>query len=275
MPELPEAETIKNVIEPQIKGVSLRDVTVHHPQVIAYPSAEEFANAIVGQAFSHMERRGKFLIFVTNRGDRLILHLRMTGCLLCTPKEYPIEKHTHIVLPLSNGMELRFCDTRRFGRFWFIRSGENDPYSGIDRLGMEPFDDGLTAAYLLSHFGKSKKAIKGCLLNQGVIAGIGNIYSDEILFSAGISPISPANTLTDADWQKLANAIPERLAYFIEKNRITPDEYLVGKGKDYRNTPYLQVYGHGGEPCPVCGEILCRTMIGGRSSVFCPKCQKQ
>ena len=121
--------------------------------------------------------------------------------------------------------------------------------------------------------GKRKKTIKECLLDQSVVAGIGNIYSDEILFAARIHPKRPANTLTTEEWNRLASVIPERLAFFVEKNEITPEEYLETKGQEYRNTPFLQVYGHGGEPCPVCGETLCRTVIGGRSSVYCPVCQ--
>ena len=107
-----------------------------------------------------------------------------------------------------------------------------------------------------------------------MIAGIGNIYSDQILFAARIHPARPANTLTKEEWNRLTSVIPERLAFFVEKNKTTPEEYLETKGQDYRNTPFLQVYGHGGEPCLVCGEILCRTVIGGRSSVYCPACQK-
>ena len=117
--------------------------------------------------------------------------------------------------------------------------------------------------------------IKECLLDQGVIAGIGNIYSDEILFRTGISPACPAGSLTAEEWARLAAEIPACLSYFIEKNRITPEDYRQTKGRDYRNTPYLQVYGHGGESCPNCGSVLCRTVIGGRSSVYCPVCQRE
>ena len=111
-------------------------------------------------------------------------------------------------------------------------------------------------------------------MDQNAVAGIGNIYSDEILFTAKIHPVRPACSLTEEEWERLAAAIRERLAYFIEKNQITPEEYLETKGKDYRNTPFLQVYGHENEPCPVCGKTLRRIVIGGRSSVFCPGCQR-
>lgn len=248
-------------------------VTVNRPEVISPPTAEGFCQALMGQTIDTMTRRGKFLSVLLNSGDYFVLHLRMTGCLLLTPADYPAEKHTHIVFYLSSGDELRFSDTRRFGRFWLFRKGESDTYSGMDKLGLEPFDTGLTAGYLQQHFGKRKKAVKECLLDQSVIAGIGNIYSDEILFAAKIHPARPANSLSKTVWERLAAAVPERLAYFIEKNALTPEEYLESKGQDYRNTPFLQVYGRGGEPCPNCGAILCRMTVGGRSCVYCPKCQ--
>lgn len=273
VPELPEIEAIKRVIEPQIKGFEIQRITVNRPEVIAHPAADEFCRRIIGQMFAGIERRGKFLILCMESGDRLVLHLRMTGCLLVTPPAYPEEKHTHLVFHLSDDRELRFSDTRRFGRFWLVRQGEADTYSGVEKLGVEPFDSGFSGEYLSACLGKRKKAIKECLLDQSVIAGIGNIYSDEILFAACIHPARPANTLTKEEWNRLASVILEQLAFFIEKNKTTPEKYLAAKGQDYRNTPFLQVYGHGGEPCPVCGKTLCRSVIGGRSSVYCPVCQ--
>lgn len=274
MPELPEVETIKRVIEPQIQGLTIENVTVKRPEVTAYPTADEFCSLLTGQTVSHMTRRGKFLVIQLNSNDCIILHLRMTGCLLLTPADYPEEKHTHVIFRLNNGKELRFSDTRRFGRLWLLKNGEADTYSGIEKLGTEPLDKLLTAEYLKFLLGKRKKAVKECLLDQSVIAGIGNIYSDEILFTAGIYPARPANSLNMEEWERLAAAIPERISYFIEVNKITPEEYLETKGQDYRNTPFLQVYGQEGKPCPKCGEMLCRMVVGGRGSVYCPVCQK-
>jgi formamidopyrimidine-DNA glycosylase len=171
----------------------------------------------------------------------------MTGCLLVTPPDYPIEKHTHIIMRLNSGMEQCFSDTLRFGRFWLIQSGKKDTYSGISKLGLELLSDECNAQYLKSKFGKRKKEIKECLLDQSVIVGIGNIYSDEILFRAKICPTRPADSLMVREWERLAEMIPERL---------------------------LQVYGHAGEPCPNCGETLVRVVISGRSSVYCPNCQE-
>ena len=132
----------------------------------------------------------------------------------------------------------------------------------------------FTAEYLENRIGNSRRAVKECLLDQGVVAGIGNIYSDEILFDTNIDPMCPACLLGHEDWERLAEEIPRALRFFIEKNEISPEEWLEGKGKEYRNTPYIRIYGHAGQPCPVCGTPLVRRVIGGRSSVSCPMCQR-
>jgi len=273
MPELPEIETIKNVIGPQIEGFTIEKVILNRPEVIAHPTADEFCNAVTKQTISSTERRGKFLLINLKNKGRIVLHLRMTGCLLVTPPDCQTEKHTHVILQLNNGMELRFSDPRRFGRFWLILKDEEDQYSGIEKLGLEPLSSECNATYLQNRFGKSKRAIKSCLLDQSAIAGIGNIYSDEILFRAKINPSVPANRLTGEEWERLCTEISESLRYFIEKNRISAEDYLATKGRDYRNTPFLQVYGRAGKLCRNCGTTLVRTVIGGRSSVYCPKCQ--
>lgn len=275
MPELPEVEAVKRVLGPQIQGFAIRTVVVKRPEVIAYPAAGEFCEWLTDRTISGMERRGKYLVIPLEGGGRIIVHLRMTGCLLLTPADWPEEKHTHLILRLDGGKELRFSDTRRFGRLWMVKAGEADSHSGMEKLGKEPFDPACSAEYLNAQFGGRKKAIKECLLEQRVVAGIGNIYSDEILFAAGLHPARPADSLTGEEWERLAAAIPQQLSYFIEKNRMTPEEYLDSKGRDYRNTPFLRVYGRAGSPCPVCGQTLCRMVVGGRSGTFCPHCQKE
>ena len=157
MPELPEIETIKSVTLPQIKGLIIEKITVNRSEVIAQPNADEFCRAVTGQEISAMTRRGKFLILHLKNKSRIILHLRMTGCLLVTPPDYPMEKHTHIIMKLGSGIELRFSDTRRFGRFWLIQDGKEDTYSGISKLGLEPLSCECNAEYLNSKFGKRKK----------------------------------------------------------------------------------------------------------------------
>ncbi len=274
MPELPEVQTVINVLEPQICGLAISKIVINKPEVIAYPTAEEFCNRLTGQKIIGMSRRGKFITICFASGDRSILHLRMTGCLLATPPEYSIAKHTHVIFELENNLQIRFVDTRRFGRFWMIEKGEEDNVSGISRLGIEPFDKKLTGDYLQNILSNKKKTIKECLLDQSLVAGIGNIYSDEILFRANINPARKAGTLSSDELKRLAVEIPKVLNYYIDKNKITPEEYLAKEGHGYNNSSFLNVYGRDGASCPVCKGILHRTVIGGRSSVYCQNCQK-
>ena len=273
MPELPEVETVKRVLTPLLEGRKITGVQVNHLAVIAYPQTSELDILCKNCVFKNVNRRGKFIIFVFENDDKIIVHLRMTGCLTVAPDEYEMPKHTHLVFELDNKTQLRFTDPRRFGRVWYIKSNETDSISGIQKLGLEPDDKALDADYLKSKLGKRRTTIKQCLLDQSVVAGIGNIYSDEILFAAKINPNRCACNLTAENWQTLAKVIPERLNFFVAKNEISAEDYLKGMGKDYRNTPFLQVYGREGKPCPVCGEILRKKTIGGRSSVYCEKCQ--
>lgn len=273
MPELPEVETVRRVLLPHRQNKKIIKVQIHNPQVLVTPRPEAFVACVQGQTISDFTRRGKFLRLLFDSGDYLTIHLRMTGCLIIEPQITTVQKHTHITFTLDDGNELRYDDVRRLGKLWFAKNGEED-MSGKKKLGIEPFDNALDAAYLQDKFQNSKKSIKTMLLDQSIVTGIGNIYSDEILFSAGIRPDKPCRTLTDGEYERLAATIPQCLAYFVEKNTIDFEEYMLKKGKYYRNTPYLQVYGKGGKPCSVCGKPLQRVVIGGRSSIFCPHCQK-
>lgn len=277
MPELPEVETVRRVLAPQLAGRRIAAVQAPWPGVLARPAADPkmLAATVAGHAVTGMSRRGKFLALELDDGALLRLHLRMTGQLLLCPPSWPETPYTRLVLTLDDGSELRFADMRRFGRVWYLAPGEADIYSGVANLGPEPFDPALTAAYLRSALGARRVAIKSCLLDQSVVAGIGNIYSDEILFAVRIRPARPANTLTAAEWRRLSAEIPAHLTHQIEWSAISPADYLAGAGQDYRNTPHLQVYGHAGAVCPRCGKAsLQRTVIAGRGSVFCPRCQK-
>ena len=274
MPELPEVETIKRIVCPQLAGRTIETTEVRNAQVIAYPKSTCFSKAMSGQIISNMSRRGKFLTIQLENGDRLSLHLRMTGPLTVVPESEPIEKHTHLIFHLSGGSQLRYIDTRRFGRFWLLRKGEADTVTGQNKLGLEPTDPAITGEYLKTLLGKRKKTVKEMLLDQAVIAGIGNIYSDEILFAAKIYPGTACRILNEYDWDKLAKKIPEIIIWGIESNNMTPDEYLRGKGKEYRNISQLRIYGRAGKPCVRCGTIIDKVTICGRTSCYCPSCQK-
>ena len=275
MPELPEVETIKRIIEPQLTGRKTESVNILNSQIIAYPSADEFAVACLGKTIKDMSRRGKFLTVHFEDGSRVSLHLRMTGQLLVMPNDYPVEKHTHLIMNLSDGKQLRYIDVRRFGRFWYLGVNEEDTITGMDKLGPEPDDPVLTGAYLQDKLGRKKKAIKEMLHDQSVVAGIGNIYSDEILYVSGVYPESKCSELTKEEWDTIAANIKKVIAWGIDLNKMTPEEYLEGKGKEYRNTPFLKVYGHEGKQCEKCESTFEKITIGGRSSCFCPVCQRR
>jgi len=275
MPELPEVETVRRILEPQLAGRRVETVEIRNPQIIAYPDAEQFAELLHDQTISAMSRRGKFLTIHFSGGDRLCLHLRMTGQLLVVTADVPVEKHTHLLLSLSDGSQLRYIDVRRFGRFWYFRRGEADNITGQSKLGPEPSDPAVTAAYLQEKLGGRKKAVKEALLDQTVVAGIGNIYADEILFTAGIYPGTKCAALADHDWERLAEKIPEIISWGIGANQMTPEEYLAGKGQDYRNISGLRAYGRAGQACTICGCTMEKVTVGGRTSCFCPNCQRK
>ena len=272
MPELPEVETVRRILKPQLAGRRIVTVAVDRPEIVAHPSADEFVRAVVQKTVTDMRRRGKFLSLALSDGGSVWLHLRMTGALLVTPADLPPEKHTHLIFGLNDGKELRFSDQRRFGRFWYLAAGEEDRYTGTGRLGPEP--DTVTAVLLEERLGGKRRMIKDCLLDQSLIAGIGNIHGDEILYLAGIAPDRPAESLSGPEWEKLAEAIPEELETATERLAMTPEEYLAGRGREYRDEPYFQAYGREGKPCLRCGTAIRRITVAGRGSSYCPKCQK-
>ena len=272
MPELPEVESVRRVLDAAVTGCRIERTELRRPEIITRPDAGTFIRDTENHVIERAARRGQYLILVLDSG-KIVTHLRMTGCLLPAPPDYPEEKHTHLVFHLSDGSELRFSDQRRFGRVFLINDGEK--CAELEKLGPEPSDPSFSASYLHSSVSRSRRAIKECLMDQSVIAGIGNIYADEILFDAGINPARMACTVTEEECRRLAETIPRLISFFTEKNAMTATEYLELRGKDYRNTPYLRVYGRSGETCPRCGCILQRTVIGGRSSTYCPVCQKE
>ncbi|MGL5435485.1 MAG: bifunctional DNA-formamidopyrimidine glycosylase/DNA-(apurinic or apyrimidinic site) lyase [Lachnospiraceae bacterium] len=273
MPELPEVETIKRILTPQLCGRSIAELTINRPEVLAHPSPDIFCHSVQSAAIKELERHGKYLLIGLDNDCTIIIHLRMTGQLLCTPADYPPEKHTHVIFHLDNGQELRYIDVRRFGRLWLKRADSPDTFSGIHRLGIEAFDDRFNASYLQKTLGNRHITIKQGLLDQTVIAGLGNIYTDEALFAAKLNPCLPVSKMREQEWQALAIAILQVLEQAIANNNMTEEEYLAGGGKEYRNTPFFLIYGREGKGCPYCGTLIERVKIAGRSSFYCPKCQ--
>ena len=272
MPELPEVETVRRMVSPHIIGRTVENIFVYNDKVLAFPDPDTFITRITSRRFTHSSRRGKFLLFHMEGNYRLILHLRMTGCLLATSCDHPVEPHTHVVFHLDEETELRYSDVRRFGRFWLL--GPDDPdITGMSELGPEPHDEIVTGDYLYRAFINRNRTVKECLLDQHIIAGIGNIYSDEILHSSGILPFRRSSDLSLEECDVLSRNIKADLRFFLDMNAISDEDYIAGRGKDYRNTPYLRAYGRSGKPCLSCGNLLLKTVVGQRGSVYCPRCQ--
>lgn len=273
MPELPEVETIKNTLLPKLVGRRIGEVTVTLPRIIKKPAPEEFVSLVVGKEILDLSRRGKYLLLHLSERYFLVFHLRMTGRLLYLPAAVPVDKHTHLIFHLDNGEHLRFHDLRTFGTIYLVQEGELASIWGLASLGPEPLGPQFTPAYLEDALAGRRIAIKGALLNQELLAGLGNIYVDESLFRAGIHPARPAGSLTEDEISRLHRAIGDVLREGIRYRGTSFRDYVDGEGKAGGFQERLAVYGRGGQPCVKCGSPLQRVRIAGRGSVFCPCCQ--
>ncbi len=274
MPELPEIETIKRTLTPLLSGRCITNVALLRGDVIKHPTPEAFAQRIVGHFISELGRRGKYLLLYLDDGATMAAHLRMTGRLLCTPAAHPCLPHTHVVMDLDNGQQLRFADTRRFGCLWLIDKDEPDDFTGMAKLGVEPLSSEFSAEYLMEKLSKRKVAVKAGLLDQHVLAGLGNIYADETLFAAAVQPQRLCSSLSESEWRAIAAAIPPILESSIANNGTTFHDFLDGTGKEGENMPHLMAYGRAGQACENCGTLMLKTRVGGRGTCYCPNCQK-
>ncbi len=270
MPELPEVETVRRSLIPLLTGEKLAQVKIVTPAVML-PETADFA-VLEGATVKDIKRRGKYLVIQFDNSLKLTVHLRMTGRLVYQDKEEPYVKHTHAVLVFQSGKELRFVDMRRFGRLWL---GEPEAISGFATLGPEPLDEDFSPEMLACALKKhAKTKIKSAILDQTVVAGLGNIYADEALFRAGIHPERLVHTLSDQEIMDLAAGMRQVLLAAIANRGTSFRDYVDGLGERGSNQETLQVFRRQGQPCPCCGKIIQRVKVAGRSSFFCSCCQK-
>ena len=281
MPELPEVETVRRGLNQLTLAQTIRGGEVLLNRSLAYPeSVQTFLTAIEGKQITVWERRGKYLL--AKLADAhfqdfgwLGVHLRMTGQLLWLDNSAPLQKHTRIRLFLGEQQELRFVDTRTFGKMWWVPPEQKKEavITGLQKIGPEPFDSKFSPSYLQDKLRKTKRPIKTVLLDQRIVAGIGNIYADETLFKSGIAPDTIAQDLNLEQIKTLHRAIIEVLNTAIDKGGTTFSDFLnlLGVNGNYGGVAW--VYGRGGEPCRVCGTVIEKMKLGGRSTHFCPQCQ--
>jgi formamidopyrimidine-DNA glycosylase len=244
------------------------------PKVIKIPDPEQFKKVILDKKITKINRRGKYLLIDLSEKYTLMVHLRMTGRLTYSEKDTPLAKHTHVIFTLSDGCQLRFNDTRQFGRLWLVPTAALEDLAGFKDLGVEPLDDQFTRDYLKKELRRRHTRIKPLLLDQTFIAGLGNIYTDEALHRARINPERLSTTLTPHEIARLYHAIREVLQEGIENRGTTVRDFIDGNGRAGSYQELLRVYGREGEPCHRCNQAIVRKKVGGRSSYYCPHCQK-
>ncbi len=275
MPELPEVETTVQALRPHLAGRIIVGVrALDYPPLVAPYPKEEFIAALVGCQVREVGRRGKHLLLFLEDGRVLAIHLGMSGRLFLFLGETPPDRYTHAVLDLDDGRALHFCDPRKFGR---MRLLSPEAYATLERrLGSEPLSPTFTQEMLTERLQKHPQArLKALLLDQHFLAGLGNIYADEVLFHAQLHPCRPAKSLSSEEIGRLFRAVREVLKKAIAAQGTTLADrgFLFGAGEEGRFAERLQVYGRAGQPCPRCGTTIQRGHVLGRSSYFCPRCQ--
>lgn len=272
MPELPEVETIVRHLRtgsaaiPPLPGKRIRGVRLSWPRHIAEPAPAVFQKRIGGQTIRDVTRRGKYLVFPLTR-DTMLIHLKMSGDLNMTRHDAPAERFEHTVFELSEGWELRFSDARKFGKVYLLEN----PKPVFDKLGPEPFSEDFSPEYLAVELRRHHRPLKSLLLEQSLVAGLGNIYADEALHIARLHPLRRTDGLTDAEVKALWAGISQALKEGLKHNGASID--WVYRGGDFQN--HFRVYQRAGEPCPDCGTSIERIVVGQRGTHFCPTCQPE
>jgi len=275
LPELPEVETIRRTLEVLVLGKTIEDVEVRWGKIIKEPDdAELFRLFLKGQTIREIGRRGKFLIFYLDDYS-LVSHLRMEGKYGLFDKSEEMDKHTHVIFSFTDGTELRYRDVRKFGTMHLYPKGTELDVLPLSKVGPEPFSDEFMPEHLAEGLRKTHRFIKTVLLDQRLLAGLGNIYVDEALFHAGIHPERPASSLDKEEIERLYAAIKTTLADAIEKGGSTIRSYVNSQGQIGMFQLELFAYSRKGQPCKTCGTIMERIIVGGRGTVYCPSCQKR
>ena len=267
MPELPEVETIRSQLEPRLVGRKLELVSILDPRLTRPLDPREVAAELEGGRVAAVERRGKYLVLRLNTGAALLVHLRMTGSF-----GFEATSHERAVLELEGGDRLVYRDVRRFGTWLVVDGVELEPYLGA-KNGPEPLSARFTSAWLAEQLSRRRAALKTVLLDQRVVSGLGNIYADEALWRARLSPLRPANEIEPEEVPRLQRAIRVALRKGIERQGASLRDYAKPDGAAGEMQEEFRVYGREGEPCPRCGTPIAKARVGGRGTWFCPRCQ--
>ena len=273
MPELPEVETVRNSLKLRLIGKKICSVHVYYDGIIESPSVNEFQSMILGQTIWDINRYGKWLIFVLD-DYYLLSHLRMEGKYFFKSSKDRVLKHEHVVFLFDDGTELRYMDVRKFGKMNLIKKEDIHSCGPLVGMGLEPWDKGLTSAYLKEKFRNRRLPVKSLLLDQSIIAGIGNIYADEILFLSCIHPLKKGCDLKDDELKKIIKFAREVFEKAIKKGGTTIRSYTSVNGVHGLFQFELYVHGRCHECCKVCGGVIEKIKVGGRGTYYCTCCQR-
>jgi formamidopyrimidine-DNA glycosylase len=276
MPELPEVEHVVRALRRAVLGRRILAAELKLPRLVAASSPASFKRKLRGVRIDGINRRGKYILIELDNRQILLVHLRMTGKFLCVGPEQPLPPYPHVVFYLDDERRLVFCDMRQFGRMRLVPSQKLSALPQIEALAPEPLTADFSLTYFLETISKSRRSLKQLLLDQTKILGLGNIYAGEALFLAGIDPRKSANRLSKQRALKLYEAIRDILQEAIDAGSTLRIDLADGSGS-YFEAPerFWRVYERAGAPCVNCGTKIRRVVQGGRSTYFCPKCQRR
>ncbi len=272
MPEIAEVETVRNTLKGRILNKKITDVKVHYKNMIE-SDINTFAKDLINDEFIDIKRKGKWLIFETNE-RYLLSHLRMEGKFFIKDANEVKGKHEHVTITFQDNTTLRYEDTRKFGRMNLIKKENLSTTESIAKQGLEPGDKDLTSSYLMDKFKNKRLPIKTVLLDQTIISGLGNIYVNEVMFYAKINPLKEAKSISREECDLIVKGSDEIIREAIKMGGTTIKSYTSSLGVTGRFQQNLKVHKREGEACLVCGTIINNIKIGGRSTYYCPKCQK-
>jgi formamidopyrimidine-DNA glycosylase len=282
VPELPEVETVCRQLAPFAEGRRIERLEILDARWSRPLAPDELEAAVAGRTITEVARRGKYILLRLDDGSTLAIHLRMTGNFVIGGEriggprlyegEHDMELHLRALFSLDDGSTLRFTDPRRFGHAHLLSAAEIGPYFD-SRLGVEPLDGDLTPQLILAEAAGRTAPLKSFLLDQRRIAGIGNIYADEALHRASLHPLSPAGSMRLEHAEELRDGIVESLELGIVNGGSSIDDYRDARGEEGSMQDEFLVHTREGEPCPRCGEVISRIVVGGRSTYFCANCQ--
>jgi formamidopyrimidine-DNA glycosylase len=276
VPELPEVEVVRKDLERDVVGKKIKDVDVRLPRIIRrHKTKKEFTAPLVGRKITKVDRRGKYVLLSLDSGDVLVMHLGMSGRVERSTGRKALEKHTHAVIRFQVGGELRFIDMRQFGEL-FVTTG--DQISGVKELqhiAIDPLEDSFTWQHFSESLNSRRTKLKALLMDQKFISGLGNIYSDEILWAAGLRHDRPSDSLSAQEVRRLYRAMQEVLQEGVRFRGVTLEDetYKDLYGKTGEMQDHLKVYGREGQPCRRCRTPIERARWSNRSTYYCPQCQ--